>query len=264
MNQEKPEVSVPKDIQKLLKSYKSLTLIANGQKVQCSLTGHQMLCKTELIEAYVAGKRYQRFSSAASGPTLDPSEYEEILIPSNKPKREGQLFCMVTLRHINKLPHHVAKHIAGRRFQKAYKRWKQCKETGETFKANVGATKQRVDTEARGERKLKARAGVKARQNGENDEDEDEDDEDDNDSLSDLFPVENQLEVADEGKPDGVVGSEHDDSDYDVDATLSKVVNTEQSSASSMDVAGKKLKRKKIEKSKPAALKIPKAKKAKQ
>jgi hypothetical protein len=47
-----------------------------------------MLCKTELVEAYVGGKRYQRLSSGATGPTLDPADYKEILVPSSKPNRE--------------------------------------------------------------------------------------------------------------------------------------------------------------------------------
>ena len=42
------------------------------------------------------------------------------------------------------------------------------------------------------------------------------------------------MEVAAEEKPEGVEGSEHNDSDYDGEATFSNVTNTEQLSASSM------------------------------
>jgi hypothetical protein len=31
-----------------------------------------------------------------------------------------QLFCKLTWRHLNKEPHHIMKHIEGKRFQRAY------------------------------------------------------------------------------------------------------------------------------------------------
>jgi len=31
-----------------------------------------------------------------------------------------QLFCKLTCRHLNKEPHHIMKHIQGKKFQRAY------------------------------------------------------------------------------------------------------------------------------------------------
>ncbi len=31
-----------------------------------------------------------------------------------------QLFCKLTWRHLNKEPHHIMKHIEGKKFQRAY------------------------------------------------------------------------------------------------------------------------------------------------
>jgi hypothetical protein len=141
--------------------------------VRCSLTGQEMPCREDSIEAYIGGKRFQRLSRGAI-PLLDPAVYKDFLIPSNRPGHERQLFCKITLRHLNNLPHHIAQHVNGRRFQKSYERWKQCQLTGAVFQAVVGRTKQRLDASDESQRE-----GKKMKQEDDND-----DDDDDNDSLS--------------------------------------------------------------------------------
>ncbi len=43
------------------------------------------------------------------------------------------LFCLLTLKHVNKQPHHIQRHLNGRRFQKAYEYWLDCQEKGIKF-----------------------------------------------------------------------------------------------------------------------------------
>ncbi|XP_029776879.1 surfeit locus protein 2, partial [Suricata suricatta] len=41
-----------------------------------------------------------------------------------------QLFCRLTLRHINKAPEHVLRHTQGRRYQRALREYEKCQEQG--------------------------------------------------------------------------------------------------------------------------------------
>nr|XP_008539599.1 PREDICTED: surfeit locus protein 2 [Equus przewalskii] len=53
-------------------------------------------------------------------------------VPANQvslPLRH-QLFCKLTLRHINKSPEHVLRHTQGRRYQRALRKYAECQEQG--------------------------------------------------------------------------------------------------------------------------------------
>ncbi|KAL7980942.1 hypothetical protein Chor_002096, partial [Crotalus horridus] len=49
---------------------------------------------------------------------------------SSKPWNKNQLFCKLTLRHLNKIPEHVLRHVQGRRYQKALRRYEECQKEG--------------------------------------------------------------------------------------------------------------------------------------
>ncbi|CAF4406487.1 unnamed protein product, partial [Adineta steineri] len=51
-----------------------------------------------------------------------------------------QLFCKLTSRHLNKEPHHIMKHIEGKKFKRAYALWQKCQEDGTEY-APVGRRK---------------------------------------------------------------------------------------------------------------------------
>ncbi|XP_013201316.1 surfeit locus protein 2 isoform X1 [Microtus ochrogaster] len=44
--------------------------------------------------------------------------------------RTHQLFCKLTLRHINKSPEHVLRHVQGRRYQRALHQYEECQKQG--------------------------------------------------------------------------------------------------------------------------------------
>ncbi|XP_008578904.1 PREDICTED: surfeit locus protein 2 [Galeopterus variegatus] len=44
--------------------------------------------------------------------------------------RRHQLFCRLTLRHINKSPEHVLRHTQGRRYQTALRKYEECQKQG--------------------------------------------------------------------------------------------------------------------------------------
>lgn len=58
----------------------------------------------------------------------------------------SQFFCLLTLKHVNKQPDHVQRHVEGRRFLKSYQYWLECQEKGVKF---VPLCKQRYVQEER-------------------------------------------------------------------------------------------------------------------
>jgi len=60
-------------------------------------------------------------------------KFKEFLESSTKKNHERQLFCKLTWRHLNKEPHHIMKHIEGKRFQRAYVHWQECQTNGTEY-----------------------------------------------------------------------------------------------------------------------------------
>ncbi|ETE60282.1 Surfeit locus protein 2, partial [Ophiophagus hannah] len=69
--------------------------------VRCTLTGHELPCRLPELQAFTAGKKYLRLSKTSE--VLDYSEYEPHIIPE-----------------------HVLRHVQGRRYQKALRRYEEC------------------------------------------------------------------------------------------------------------------------------------------
>ncbi|KAM4876747.1 surfeit locus protein 2 [Thomomys bottae] len=116
----------PEDVRVFLRQHPSLRLLTDTGRVRCSLTGHELPCSLAELQAYTRGRRYQRLARAA--PAFDYAEFEPHIVPSTK--HPHQLFCKLTLRHINKAPEHVLRHTRGRRYQKALRQYEECQEKG--------------------------------------------------------------------------------------------------------------------------------------
>ncbi|XP_006863891.1 PREDICTED: surfeit locus protein 2 [Chrysochloris asiatica] len=117
---------LPAEVRDYLRQHPTLRLQPGGARVTCSLTGHELPCRLPALQLYTRGRKYQRLVSAA--PAFDYAEFEPHIVPSTK--NPHQLFCKLTLRHINKCPEHVLRHTRGRRFQKALRQYKECQEQG--------------------------------------------------------------------------------------------------------------------------------------
>jgi len=144
-----------------------------------------MPARIDAIEKYIQGKKYQQLLKKKFD--YDHLEkFKEFLEPSTKKNHEKQLFCKLTSRHLNKEPHHIMKHIEGKRFQRAYTHWQECQANGTEY-VPIGRKqkKQKISTN--------------------DDDDEDQyvdlsDDEivvDSDDDLSDLYPDFRRLRASD-------------------------------------------------------------------
>jgi len=122
-------------IQALLLSNPALKRI-NEKRILCSFTKHEIPCTEKAILQHINGKRYTRLNKNTAKPPSSENSFESFqphIIPSTKKGHENQLFCTLTLRHINKIHHHVERHINGRKFKNAKARWEKCQQSGETF-----------------------------------------------------------------------------------------------------------------------------------
>ncbi|XP_014728601.1 PREDICTED: surfeit locus protein 2 [Sturnus vulgaris] len=155
---------------------------AGPGKVRCRLTGHELPCRLSELQAYTSGKKYQRLIKAAR--EFDYGTFEPHIVPSTK--NLHQLFCKLTLRHINKLPEHVLRHVQGKRYQKALKMYEECQREGvEYVPACLRQKKQRAQhshDQTNGSRQPHRKEEFWEPKSSE------EDGEETDDSMSDLYP----------------------------------------------------------------------------
>ncbi|XP_073496972.1 surfeit locus protein 2 isoform X2 [Phyllobates terribilis] len=119
---------LPEDVRGLLERHPALELIP-GNKVRFMVTGHELPCRLPELRSFTEGKKYQRLTSRPG--VFDYSKYEPHIVPSTK--NGHQLFCKLTLRHINKVPEHVERHVRGKRFVRALHMYEDCKKRGVAF-----------------------------------------------------------------------------------------------------------------------------------
>ncbi|CAB3997942.1 Hypothetical predicted protein [Paramuricea clavata] len=105
------------EVKKLLKGHPNLSIEENEDgkcKVVCQLTSHEMPCTMKAVEMYINGKKYKY----ACEHKLTSKE-QELCSQHLIERRRGQLYCKLTKRYLNNVPHHIRQHLNGRRFQKA-------------------------------------------------------------------------------------------------------------------------------------------------
>ncbi|NXI96574.1 SURF2 protein, partial [Psophia crepitans] len=151
-------------------------------QVRCRLTGHELPCRLPELQAYTNGRKYQRLVKAAR--EFDYGEFEPHIVPSTK--NLHQMFCKLTLRHINKFPEHVLRHVQGKRYQKALKKYEKCQKEGvEYVPACLRQKQQRrqhADDQMNGSRQPYRKEEFWEPKSS------DEDGEETDDSMSDLYP----------------------------------------------------------------------------
>ncbi|XP_035411126.1 surfeit locus protein 2 [Cygnus atratus] len=183
---------VPEEVRLFLRQHPLLGVAAPG-KVRCRLTGHELPCRLAELQAYTDGKKYRRLARTAG--EFDYEKFEPHIVPSTK--NLHQLFCKLTLRHINKFPEHVLCHVQGKRYQRALKAYEECQKKGvEYVPACLRQKQQRrqhPDDQMNGSRQPQREEEFwepKSPRTDEDGEGTDEDGEETDDSMSDLYPPE--------------------------------------------------------------------------
>ncbi|OXB76309.1 UNVERIFIED_CONTAM: hypothetical protein H355_006720 [Colinus virginianus] len=181
---------LPEEVRLFLRQHPLLSLAESG-KVRCRLTGHELPCRLPELRAYTDGKKYRRLIKASR--EFDYGAFEPHIVPSTK--NLHQLFCKLTLRHINKLPEHVLRHVQGKRYQKALRAYEKCQEDGVEFvpaclRHKQQQRRQRDDDQRNGSRQPYRTEFWQPKSPGTDEDEEDEDGEETDDSMSDLYPPE--------------------------------------------------------------------------
>ncbi|TSL28283.1 Surfeit locus protein 2 [Bagarius yarrelli] len=176
---------LPADLREFLENQPFLQL-TDAKKIQCTLNGHELPCDLAELQRFISGKKYKKLSA---GKEFNYSQYEPHLVPSTKQPK--QLFCKLTLRHINRMPHHVLRHVGGKRFKKALAEYEECLKQGVNFvPARLRQKKPPRDSdddmesrsEGKGKHKQKQDSGIWAPSSSEGE------GSDSDDSMSDLYP----------------------------------------------------------------------------
>ncbi|XP_036833137.1 surfeit locus protein 2 isoform X1 [Oncorhynchus mykiss] len=170
---------LPADIKAFLMNHPFFELTDDGKKIKCVLNGHDCPCNLTELQNFTKGKKYQKMCSNAE---FKYSQYEPHVVPSSK--QPNHLFCKLTLRHINRLPHHVLQHVNGKRFQKAKKKYEECLQQGVEYMPASLQQKKPRDREKDGERGRNFQRGNGAWAPDSSDEGGS----DSEDSMSDLYP----------------------------------------------------------------------------
>ncbi|XP_030317386.1 surfeit locus protein 2 [Calypte anna] len=215
---------VPEAEQQFLRQHPLLSLAETG-KVRCRLTGHELPCRLSELQAYTNGKKYRRLLQTAG--EFDYGSFEPHIVPSTK--NLHQLFCKLTLRHINKFPEHVLRHVQGKRYQKALKAYEECQRAGLEFIPACLAQRQR-----RAQRPEEQRGGSRKEPEFWEPKSSDEDGEETDDSMSDLYPPSLFTEKS-PGAPEASQGTEHFATDSEEEGAKQNGVKGE--SGGRMDVS---------------------------
>ncbi|XP_063000904.1 surfeit locus protein 2 [Elgaria multicarinata webbii] len=231
MCEQPPEEAAAGALERFLQLHPSLRVVPPGKKVRCTLTGHELPYRLPELQAYTSGKKYLRLSKIPE--VLDYSEYEPHIVPSTK--NPHQLFCKLTLRHINRIPEHVLRHVRGQRYQKALNRYEACQKEGVEFVPACLLQKRRQrrqqqhDDMPGGSRQPQRKGGFWEPPPS------DEEGEESNDSMSDLYPSELFPEKSPAGKESGNEFMSDSDEEVAKPATENGGLNGEGSEAMDVD-----------------------------
>uniref|UniRef100_A0A3P8T7R4 Surfeit 2 n=1 Tax=Amphiprion percula TaxID=161767 RepID=A0A3P8T7R4_AMPPE len=199
---------LPTDLKAFLLNHPFLQL-TDANKIKCTLNGHEFPCNLTELQKFTKGKKYEKLSAAAE---FNYSQYEPHIVPSTK--QPNQLFCKLTLRHLNRQPHHVLRHVNGKRFKKALSKYEDCVKQGIEYVPARLKQKRPKDTGEEVGRGKPSKRGNNLWEPSSSEEDHS----DSEDSMSDLYPpsmfsLKNPTEESMEGEKD----EEEDDFQTDED-----------------------------------------------
>ncbi|KAK2819205.1 hypothetical protein Q5P01_024766 [Channa striata] len=169
---------LPADLRAFLLNHPCFQL-TDGTKLKCTLNGHEFPCNLAELQKFTEGKKYKKLRATAD---FNYSQYEPHIVPSTK--QPNQLFCKLTLRHLNRQPHHILRHVNGKRFKKALSKYEECVQHGTEYVPARLKQKKPKDTDEEVKRGRASKHGKSMWEPSSSDEDHS----DSEDSMSDLYP----------------------------------------------------------------------------
>ncbi|XP_013864870.1 surfeit locus protein 2 [Austrofundulus limnaeus] len=154
--------------------------LTDDKKIKCTLNNHEIPCNLTELQNFIQGKKYKRLSAAAE---FSYMQYEPHIVPSTK--QPNHLFCKLTLRHLNRQPDHVLRHVNGKRFKKALSKYEDCVQKGVEYVPARLKQKRPKDLSEDMSQGKESKRSTGVWEPSSSDDDEHSDSED---SLSDLYP----------------------------------------------------------------------------
>ncbi|XP_056111074.1 surfeit locus protein 2 [Rhinichthys klamathensis goyatoka] len=118
---------LPGDLRAFLQKHPCFQL-TDSKKIKCTLNDHEFPCSLDELQHFTSGKKYKKLSAEVE---FDYRQYEPHVVSSTK--QPNHLFCKLTLRHINRVPRHVLRHVTGKRYRKALDQYEECVRQGVKF-----------------------------------------------------------------------------------------------------------------------------------
>ncbi|XP_034047662.1 surfeit locus protein 2-like [Thalassophryne amazonica] len=154
--------------------------LTDSKKIKCTLNGHEIPCKLDELQKFTQGKKYKKLRAEAD---FNYSQYEPHVVASTK--QPNRFFCKLTVKHLNRDPQDVLKHVNGKRYKKALSKYEECVQQGIEFvPARLQQKKPKEDGEDVEQRKATKHRNMWMPSSS----DEDDDHSDSEDSMSDLYP----------------------------------------------------------------------------
>lgn len=118
---------LPDDLRSFLQKHPCFEL-TESKKIRCSLNAHEFPCNLAELQRFIAGNKYKKLRAQDE---FNYSQYQPHIVSSTK--QPDHLFCKLTLRHINRVPQHVLRHVTGRRYRRALEQYEECVRQGVEF-----------------------------------------------------------------------------------------------------------------------------------
>jgi wyosine [tRNA(Phe)-imidazoG37] synthetase (radical SAM superfamily) len=110
------KISVP-TLSETLAKFPCLKLQTNN-KILCSVTGHEMSARADVVYSYITGKKFKKDSEWY---LYDFSEFLPYIVP-DKVDAKKYMRCKITDQRLNRIPQEIKNHMSGKKFQRCDRR----------------------------------------------------------------------------------------------------------------------------------------------
>jgi len=148
-------------------------IMSDNKKVKCLLTKHEIPCTIESIKQYTEGGKFKRLykqlenqkgtknsqdneniKEGTGKVNLKYDKYKEFFVESKK--SSSRMFCTLTKKEVNKLPHELEKYVQGYKFLKALHKRKEAIKNGTLVEDEQETVNEKAEKEVSNEKESAA------------------------------------------------------------------------------------------------------------
>ena len=107
------------ELETLVANHEHLTFIRNGERVQCTLTKHELLTDVAAVRNHLKSKAYRKATWYAH----DYTKYEPYVVAHKRDPKK--LYCTLTKMPLNRIPDQIVKHVNGKKFKRLKRQFEE-------------------------------------------------------------------------------------------------------------------------------------------